>query len=186
LPGTGVLSKHMGPRDVEKLTLYWTAAQRAVSAFLRTLIPDPDKCQDLLQQVAVVVVRKFHEFDRSRSFNAWTIGIAKQEVLAFRRRQHTDRLVFSDAMVERIAETYQCVLADKVSDAADALEHCVQKLGGRANTVIGLHYSDGLKTVEIAQRLQMEHGTVRMLLSRARKILRECIERQLGRSVTRP
>lgn len=176
----------MSPHNVEKLTLYWTAAQRAVSAFLRTLLPDPDQCQDVLQQVAVVVVRKFHEFDRSRSFNAWVIGIAKQEVLAFRRRQHTDRLVFSDAMVERIAETYQCVLADKVSDVADALEHCVQKLAGRARTVIGLHYSEDMKTIEIAQRLQMEHGAVRMLLSRARTVLRECIERQLGGSVRCP
>ncbi len=176
----------MSPRDVEELTLYWTAGQRAVSAFLRTLIPDPEQCQDVLQQVAVVVVRKFQEFDRSRSFNAWMIGIAKQEVLVMRRRQRTDRLVFSDAMVERIAETYQCVLGHLTSDTADALEHCVQKLRGHARTVIGLHYSDGLKTVEIAQRLQMEHGAVRMLLSRARKILRECIERQLGRSLNRP
>ncbi len=176
----------MSPSDVEELTLYWTAAQRAVSAFLRTLIPDPEQCQDVLQQVAVVVVRKFHEFDRSRSFNAWMIGIAKQEVLAMRRRQRTDRLVFSDAMVERIAETYQCVLGDLASDTADALEHCVQKLRGHARTVIGLHYSDGMKTIEIAQRLHMEHGAVRMLLSRARKVLRECIERQLGRNVDRP
>ena len=89
----------MNPRYVEDLTLYWTAAQRAVAAFLRTLISDPNDCQDVLQQVAVVVVRKFHEFDRTRSFNAWTIGIAKQEVLAMRRRRRTDRLVFSDAMV---------------------------------------------------------------------------------------
>ena len=176
----------MSPCDVEKLTLYWTAARRRSRRSFVLVIPDPDQCQDVLQQVAVVVVRKFHEFDSSRSFNAWVIGIAKQEVLAFRRRQYTDRLVFSDAMVERIAETYQCVLADKVSDAADALEHCVQKLGGRARTVIGLHYSDGMKTIEIAQRLQMEHAAVRMLLSRARMVLRECIERQLGGSVACP
>jgi RNA polymerase sigma-70 factor (ECF subfamily) len=176
----------MSPSDVENLTLYWTAAQRAVSSFLRTLVPDPDQCQDILQQVAVVVVRKFHEFDRSRSFNAWTIGIAKQEVLALRRRQRSNRLIFSDDMVERIAETYQRVLGDQASDAADALEDCVQKLQGRARTVIGCHYSDGMKTVDIARRLQMEHGAVRMLLSRARKFLRECIERQLGRSLTHP
>ncbi len=176
----------MSPHEVEELTLFWTAGQRAVSAFLRTLIPDPDQCQDVLQQVAVVVVRKFDEFDRSRSFNAWMIGIAKQEVLAFRRRQRTDRLVFSDAMVERIAETYQCVLGNMASDAADALERCVQKLRGTARTAIGLHYCDGMKTIEIAQRLEIEHGTVRMLLSRARKILRECIERQLGGSLNRP
>jgi RNA polymerase sigma-70 factor (ECF subfamily) len=148
--------------------------------------PDANDCQDVLQQVAVVVVRKFHEFDRSRSFNAWTIGIAKQEVLAMWRRRRTDRLVFSDAMVDRIAEAYQCILADTASDAADALEICLQKLQGRARTVIGLHYSDGMKTVAIAEKLEMEHTAVRMLLSRARKVLRECIERRLGRSLTKP
>ena len=176
----------MNPRDVEDLTLYWTAAQRAVEAFLRTLVPDREQCQDLLQQVAVVAVRKFHEFDRSRSFTAWTIGIAKQEVLASRRRWRTDRLVFSDAMVERIAQTYECALGDTASDAADALEYCVQKLRGRTRMVIGLHYSDGIRTSEIAEQLQMDHAAVRMLLSRARKALRECIERQLGRSLTTP
>ena len=137
-----------------------------MAAFLRTLIPDPNDCQDILQQVAVVAVRKFHEFDRTRSFNAWTIGIAKQEVLALRRRRRTDRLVFSDAMVECIAEAYRCVLADTAFDVADALEICLQKLQGCARTVVGLHYADGLKTIAIAEKLQIEHGAVRMLVFR--------------------
>lgn len=173
----------MDQRDVEELTLYWTAAQRMVAAFLRTLVPNPPDREDLLQRVAVVVVRKYSQYDRARPFATWAMGIAKQEVLAYRRRHKTERRLFDDAMVERIALTYDRFQSEGLSDHSDALEQCLKKLQGRARKAIELSYTQGMKTSQIAQQLGLSDGAVRMLLSRTRDILRDCIERQLGRSL---
>jgi len=176
----------MNSREVEELTLLWTAAQRTVAAFLRTLVSDPHQSEDLLQRVALVIVRKFSQYDRSRPFTAWAIGIAKQEVLAHRRRHKTDRHLFDDAMVERIALTYEHRLSNGLSEFHDALQQCLEKLQGRAKEAIDFHYSHGLKSSQIAQQLGLADGAVRMLLSRARNALRACVEQQLGRSLQKP
>ena len=116
----------MDSRDVEELTCLWTAAQRMVSAFLRTLVPNPSDREDLLQQVAVVIVQKFPQYDRARPFTSWAIGIAKQEVLAYRRHLRTDRHLFNDALVDRIALTYDHFLSEGLSDLGDTLEQCLE------------------------------------------------------------
>jgi len=176
----------MEPRDVEELAQYWTAAQRAVSAFLRAMVQSSHNRDDLLQQVAVVVVRKFSQYDRAQPFTAWAIGIAKQEVLAYRRRRKTDRHIFDDAMVERIALDYQHYLPEGTFKLRDALESCLEKLQGRSRKAIDFHYTHGMKSSQIAPQLGLGDGAVRMLLSRTRDALRVCIEQQLGRSLQEP
>ena len=173
----------MNPREVEELTLFWTAAQRTVAAFLRTLVPDPHQSEDLLQRVALVIVRKFSQYDRRRPFTAWAIGIAKQEVLAHRRHRKTDRHLFDDSMVERIALTYEDHLSDGLSEFRDALQQCLEKLQGRTRKAIDLHYSQGMKSSHIAHELGLADGAVRVLLSRGRNALHACIEQRLARSL---
>lgn len=118
--------------DVEELAALWTAAQRVVAAFIRTLIPDPDQSEDVLQQVAVVVVRKFSQYDRARPFAAWAIGIAKRTILTWRHSQSNDRLIFDEALIERIALTYERSFSAGLSDLHDALQQCLDRLQGRA------------------------------------------------------
>jgi RNA polymerase sigma-70 factor, ECF subfamily len=172
--------------DVERLTVLWTAAQPAVAAFVRTLVPDSHQMQDVLQQVALVVVRRFVEYDPARPFSAWAIGIAKQKVLAYRRQRRSDRLVFDDAVVEQIAAIYERSLSHTISDRRDALDYCVERLQGRARNSIQLFYGQGLKTSEIAQQLDLGHDAVRKLLSRTRSILRDCVQQRLLRSLQSP
>ena len=171
----------MDQREIEELTLCWTAAQRVVAAFLRTFVRDPHENEDLLQRVAIVVVRRFSEYDRSRSFAAWAIGIAKREVLAHRRRSSADPHIFDDALIQQVARTYQSSLAANGSELRDALERCLEKLKGHARQAVELHYAQGLKSCEVAKEVGMGHGAVRMLLSRTRQALHQCIEHRLGR-----
>ena len=54
----------------------WKRARPSVASFIASVVPNLDDADDLQQRVAVAVVRKFADFDRSRSFAAWAIGIA--------------------------------------------------------------------------------------------------------------
>ena len=56
---------------------------------------------------------------------------------------------------------------------------CLDKLAPQARRIVDLFYRDEHKPQEIAQRLSWTPAAVSVALSRARKALRECIERQL-------
>lgn len=73
----------MLPQEAEELAALWTSAQPVVAAFIRVLVPRHDDSDELLQETAVVLVRRFQEYDRHRSFVGWAIGIAKMKVLTY-------------------------------------------------------------------------------------------------------
>ena len=81
--------------------------QRTVAAFVRSLVIDFHESEDVLQRVAVTLVRRYAQYDPTRSFLAWAMGIAKLEVVMFLHQRRLDRLVFDDALVEQIAESHE-------------------------------------------------------------------------------
>jgi len=170
----------MQPHQAEQFAALWTAAQPTIAAFIRTLIPDYLQADEVLQRVAVTLVRKFDHYDQARSFTAWAVGVAKYEVLYFRRERATDKHLFGDEIVEQIAIRYE-MLADEVDPIREALRQCLQQLKGRSKRVIELRYRRGMKSKAIADEMTLSAGAVRMLLCRVRETLRRCIERRVGR-----
>lgn len=163
----------------EQCAALWTAAQPTIAAFVRTLTPDFQQAEEVLQRVAVMLVRKFDEYDPKRPFAAWAIGFAKNEVLYYRRQQATDKHLFDDDLVEKIAITYER-LVEEVDPIREALGNCVEELEGRSRRVIELRYGRGLSSGEIAAKMKLSSGAVRVLLHRVRAALRQCIERRVG------
>jgi RNA polymerase sigma-70 factor (ECF subfamily) len=88
--------------DSERFTLHWTAAQPAVGSYIGSLVPDFQEAEDLLQDVAIVLLRKFAQYDERRPFVAWALGVAKFEILSSRRRHARSFLtVDSDLRYEK-------------------------------------------------------------------------------------
>lgn len=170
----------MTPQDVEELATQWTSAQRTVAAFVRSLVTDFHASEDVLQRVAVALVRKYDHYDRRRPFIAWALGMAKIEVLMYLRQAATDRLVFDDALVERIADSYEHI-ADDPSPVPQFVNECVEELDGRSRQAIDLRYGKDLPTAQIALEMQLSDGAVRMMLSRSRSLLRKCLELRITR-----
>lgn len=165
----------MKPEEAEELTVLWTNAQAVVAAYIRTLVPNLNESEELLQRTAVTLVRKFHEYDRCRPFPAWAVGIAKYEVLAYWRERSTDRHVFDAALLDQITESYRRLAHDRLP-VRELLSRCIESLAGRAREAIRLRYASQLTTLQLAEALNMSHGAARMLLTRARTLLRQCVE----------
>jgi RNA polymerase sigma-70 factor, ECF subfamily len=169
----------MDSQQAEDFAARWTAAQPAIAAFVRSLIFNLTSAEEVLQRVAVALVRKYERYDPSRPFVAWAIGVAKFEVLYYRRQQAMDKHIFDDELVEKIADSYQ-ILVEKFNPYGDALSKCLDELEGRPRKVVHLRYADGLTTPNIAEELQITVGAVRMLLWRARGALRQCVEQRIA------
>ena len=169
----------MKPSDAEQLAALWTAAQSTVMGFIRTVVTNRTEADDLLQKTAMACVRKFADYDPQRPFPAWAVGIARFEVLAWRRAQATERHVFDDSLVERITESYER-LAPRTGPIHDALAACLEEADGRGREAIDLFYGQEMQTQQVAESLDLSPGAVRTLIYRMRGALKKCIERRLA------
>lgn len=165
--------------DAKALAALWVKAQPVVASFIQVMIPDPQQAEDVLQETAVDCVGKFHTFDRSRPFDAWAVGVARNRVLQWRRKFAREKHVFDDELVSRIATGYQRQ-SSRATAMRIALQHCVRKTTSRSRQVLEMFYGRGKKTDGIAAELQMTGAAVRQLLARTRSFLRQCIERRIA------
>src|SRR5947208_7909314 len=115
----------------EQFTRRWTEAQPIVAGYINAVVPDFQEAEDLLQDVAVILLRKFSEYDAQRPFVAWAIGIARLEVLMARRRHARNFLSYQADLLERVSETF-VELAPELEDRSRALRECLRSVKGRA------------------------------------------------------
>ena len=162
----------------ERFARCWTQAQPGVASYIGALVPDFRDAEDLLQNVAVVCLRKFSGYDEHRPFVAWALGIAKLEILHLRRTQTRGFVDYTDQVQEEIAAACE-ELAPEFEHRARALRECLPQVRGRASELLNLRYQEALKPAAIAQRLSLAVVAIRVMLSRTRAALRECIERKL-------
>jgi RNA polymerase sigma-70 factor (ECF subfamily) len=168
-------------KDTEEFAALWIAAQGRVAAFVRTLVPDFDQADEVLQRVAVALVRNFDRYDRTRPFGAWAIGVAKYEVFYHRRQKATDKHVFGEDLLEQVADRFESLAMDQWGPFRAALNQCLEELDPRARHLVDLRYGRGLKSPAISEKLHLSSGAVRMMLLRARSALRHCIEHRIGK-----
>lgn len=169
----------LSEEDQETFTRLWTEAQPTVSHYLLSLVRDATMAKDLLQSTALVLLRKFSDYDRDQPFLPWALGVAKFEVLGHRRDAARNRIVFDSELLDRYTERW-ADLAPEQSDESDALQSCLKKLPNRLRKLVRLRYFEERNSAEIAKALGLSAGNVRVTLQRTREQLRLCVERKLG------
>lgn len=167
--------------SAERLASLWTQAQPVVSAYLAGMLPDYHARQEVLQNTAVVLVRKFRDYDADRPFAAWAIGVARLELLKHRSRSSEKRVLFSEALLEAAADRF-AETSNRQGATEEALEACLGELTDRSRKLLKLRYTGDLATEQIAEQIGAKHSAVRVALHRVRKTLRDCIDQRMGRA----
>lgn len=152
--------------------------QPRIKGFILALLPDFAAAEDVLQETFLVVQRKAAEFDPGTNFLAWSFRIARFQVMKAQTAHQRQAERLSDAVLESLADSAPVEPWD--DRRLSLLPHCLDKLAPQARRIVDLFYRDEHRPQEIAQRLSWTPAAVSVALSRARKALRECIERQLG------
>lgn len=160
----------------EEVAQKWTASLPAVAAFVRSLTHNFHDAQDILQEIAIVVVRKYSDYDQARPFVAWVIGIARNEVLAYRRQLSMQNRIFDDATVEQITQAF-AEHGEKLDPLAEALEDCVKRVPERSRRLLELRYINDLPYEQMANTLGASVTSIKVAMHRLRAGLRACVER---------
>lgn len=169
--------------ELSRLAALWLTTQPVVSAFIHGMVHSRHDVDDLVQHVAVTCARKFRDFDADggqRAFRSWALTIARFEVLRYYKRQERERIGFSSDVLESIASEFDR-RAEAPDDRLMALKLCLEKLGDRSRQFIEMRYFRDMNADQIADRLVLSAGAVRIALYRTRQSLAECIRRSVER-----
>jgi len=105
----------------------------------------------------------------------WLRGVASHKCIDYQRRasrrgtmplEEVDELLFSD---ERHSPEHLALRHEEKT----LLHKCLHQLPEHYQTVLQLRFTEGLRSAEIARRINKSDGAVRILLSRALNILRD-------------
>jgi RNA polymerase sigma-70 factor, ECF subfamily len=174
-----LMEKECGPTDhhviVQQL---FVKNQSAIRAFILSLCPDFTEAEDILQEVFLTVTRKAGGFRLDSSFKAWAFTIARFKVLEAQRRWRRA------GAVDLSEETIEALVAsvpeeDPFESQLQLVRKCLDGLAPRAREIVRLRYHGEHGPEEIARRLEWSCNAVNVALSKARALLRECVQRRL-------
>jgi RNA polymerase sigma-70 factor, ECF subfamily len=147
-----------------------------IYGFIRSLVAQRADAEDLLQETASVLWRKFDEFQAGSNFLAWALQVARYEVLKFRKRQRRDSLQFSEEFLDAVAaETVE--ESAHLGDMQAFLNQCLDKLSAADRELIQLRYRSDVTVKTLAAQLGRPLSTIYDSLSRIRRLLLECAQR---------
>jgi RNA polymerase sigma-70 factor (ECF subfamily) len=146
-----------------------------VAALCRAHVVRPDVVDDLVQESFVRGLDRIADLREPRSFGSWLSGIARNLCRDWLNDSHREqRSLNSAAQVTAPEPAAEDVRPNRIAD----LRKCVRHLSPELREVVEIYYSGGRVTYqELADRLDMSFGKVNQLLTRARKLLRVCLER---------
>ena len=145
--------------------------------YLRLLGCDSSLAEDLCQETFLSVLEKPLVELNEKATAAYLRMVAKNlfvDEVRRRRKAVPSDLDQADVAWEEVERN------DAGQTWVEALRGCLQSLAGRPRQAIELQYRERFSVAAIAQSLGMKESGVKTLLGRAKRQLRDCVERKVA------
>ena len=169
----------MEPERTELLVRLLSRHQDDLFRYILAQVPHEDDARDVLQETSVAVCRKFPGYDPARPFLAWAYGFAHLEVLKHHDRDRQRVRPFSVEVLEQLAAD-RAEAEPVLQVRMHALEVCLDKLPEADRALIRRRYHDRLPADQAARESGASRRTFFRNLERVRRLLLDCIRRQVG------
>jgi RNA polymerase sigma-70 factor (ECF subfamily) len=155
-------------------------AHRELFGFIFAMLQNRADAEDVYQQTALVLWRKFSTFEPGTNFIAWAIRVAQFEIKDYVKARRRRKVFFNDEILEAIAVRYQTQSNDLQERRLEALAKCVDKLSERDRNLLDRCYAVERDYRKIARAEGKTIGAVYQAISRIRKALYLCVQRSLA------
>ena len=155
--------------------------ERHIRSFVRSTGMDWNATDEISQSVALIMWKKWKQFEVGSDFMKWARSIARFEILKYRRNLSRNRLVFNKDLIELLAKTSEDLEADLSNhDYTESLQLCINRLPQKSKKIIEAVYQ-GEKTIkQIAEEIGKSATSLYKTVDRIRKKLKFCIESRLS------
>jgi RNA polymerase sigma-70 factor, ECF subfamily len=153
----------------------------ALRAYILACVRNRDDADDILQTVAVAVVKTENPPTTDADFLRWAREIARRRILKHYRTNARMGIVDPKAL-ESLAEAAAWVDANEGEDRRrDALMKCVEKLDQETRELLLRRYANPpVSLAELAKIFNRAVSYIAPLMYRVRQQLHACIERRLA------
>jgi RNA polymerase sigma-70 factor (ECF subfamily) len=148
--------------------------QPQLRSFVLALTGDFGVTDDVVQEVFLTITAKAADFRPDASFRHWMFAIARFKVLESRRSARR----FSPRVIESLAAALKPEKLEE--ERLGPLLDCLQELPPKMRELVRLRYFSQHGPTELAAMLGRSVSGVNTTLSKARDLLRECVQRKLG------
>ena len=171
----------MTPQEEEKHRRFlrqFTAHEAAIHAYVRRLVPRREDALDVMQDISVVLWRKFDQLETDGDFVRWAFGVARFQVLAWRRdlARERERLVLSSETIELLAEETEQEEDQLELEREAILQHCLGKLKSEQREALEASCQRGAQTPQLASRFGRSVSGFYQWLYRIRQSLTVCAQ----------
>ena len=156
----------MSHLDITQIYLeYRDRVMGYIYARLRSRADAEDLCQDVFEKVHT----KLDKFDPDKaSISTWIYSITRNSVIDFYRRSHPH-----DEINENIAVD-DSIDDDMLNDETlEELAEALEKLPTQLREIIVLRYYDGSPLTEIAKRMNLSYGAIKLRHAKALELIRK-------------
>ena len=185
-----VLVQKCREHDSEAMECLIIKYQNRIYNVILKICANPDDAAELTQETFVKVIENIHKFEARSSFYTWAFRIAVNLTLNYCQRnvklgyrsldeqQYADESQAKHSLKEFLTDD----AAPDPAAVAQNKELCqllikaIMKLDDNQRAVIVLRDIEGMDYAQISQVLEIELGTVKSRISRARNNLREFME----------
>ncbi|MHC4608467.1 MAG: RNA polymerase sigma factor [Planctomycetota bacterium] len=139
--------------------------------------------EDVVQESFLTVSGRWDQFQPGTNLFAWVRQIvrfkAMEAVRARKRRVSHEEKRLQEIAPKVVEEWMSEDRAEEQVRVRRALHSCMSGLEERSVDMIAEYYWKGVSTADIASRYERSENAVRLILSRLRARLRECMQRKL-------
>lgn len=167
------------PKRLEQFNRTLAVHERPLRSYVFMLVPQSADVDEIMQEIMLVLWEKLEQLDPESNIFAWACQVARFKVQHYRRDKQRDRVIFSDALIEHLADEAGDV-AGELDECQVALESCLQKLNPQHRNLLRLRYDEELPVNQIALSAGRSAEAIYKALARSRQFLHECVKRSMA------
>ena len=160
-------------QEPEFIEIY-TKNERKIRMYVKRLVYHIDDAEDIMQATAMIIWKKFDQYNPEYPFISWAYKIAYNEIRNYYRKQEKKRNFFSEAVLDQLSATQEKHSAH-LEDLRAQLQTCVAKLKSEERQLIEYRYCDDGRINDLADKTGLKANTISKNLQRIRRKLYVCV-----------
>jgi RNA polymerase sigma-70 factor (ECF subfamily) len=153
--------------------------QRRIYGLILALVPHGADADDILQETCAVLWQKFDEFDPGTNFGAWSLRIARYQVMAYYTTKRRQKARLSDETLDMVVERLAS-RTEREDVRSAALDGCLEHLPEADRRLIELRYRGGATVEDVAKGTGTTVVAAYKALQRAHDRLLQCMRGKLA------
>lgn len=153
-------------------------SEREIFRYVAVLVPRVADAQDVVQQTAVALWKKFDQYNPAQPFTPWACRFALLEARQFLRRDQRWGMLLDENLIDTLVER-RTALDSEMERRFSHLADCLRKLAPEQRQTVERYYYERRPVEELAAQAGRSVEAVYKILQRVRQALGECVTRAL-------